>query len=151
MVTTRQLAEKIVEIYWPHTVPFAGRLSTKVLKQNTVGQAEIVSAIMRFRARYATDPSVPRWQSRLAARQQYDRLVNLVEWKLIEMPIAKLQRIGGEDVRWLYEIRWLDKDGAARRGLPMVREGDVRRYQQGKPNSFDNLIRLLPEIGRAHV
>jgi hypothetical protein len=24
MVTTRQLADKIVEIYWPHTLPFAG-------------------------------------------------------------------------------------------------------------------------------
>ena len=24
MVTTRQLADKIVELYWPHTVPFAG-------------------------------------------------------------------------------------------------------------------------------
>ena len=33
-VTTRQLADKVVEIYWPHTVPFAvharsGRAQTK--------------------------------------------------------------------------------------------------------------------------
>ena len=24
MVTTRQLADKVVELYWPHSVPFAG-------------------------------------------------------------------------------------------------------------------------------
>ena len=64
MVTTRQLADKIVELYWPHSVPFATLASAAVLKQNTTGQAEIISAIMRFRARHASDPSVPRWESR---------------------------------------------------------------------------------------
>ena len=48
-LTTRQLAEKIVEIYWPHTVPFAGLAPATVLRQNTTGQAEIISAILRFR------------------------------------------------------------------------------------------------------
>jgi hypothetical protein len=61
MVTTRQLADKIVELYWPHTVPFVGVVPATVLKQNTTGQAEIISAITRFRARHAPDPSVPRW------------------------------------------------------------------------------------------
>ena len=82
MVTTRQLAEKIVDLYWPHTVPFVDRGSPKVLKQNTTGQAEIVSAIMRFRARRAPDPHAPRSQARLAARQEYERLVDRIEWKL---------------------------------------------------------------------
>jgi len=48
MVTTRQLADKIVELYWPHTVPFASRAPARILSQNTRGQAEIVSAILRF-------------------------------------------------------------------------------------------------------
>jgi len=64
MVTTRQLADKIVELYWPHTVPFVGVVPATVLKQNTTGQAEIISAIARFRA---PDPSVPRWESRMRA------------------------------------------------------------------------------------
>jgi hypothetical protein len=74
MITTRQLADKIVEIYWPHTLPFAGHSAQAVLKQNTTGQAEIVSAIRQFRERHAPDPSVPRWESRHAAPQAYERL-----------------------------------------------------------------------------
>ena len=85
MVTTRQLADKIVELYWPHTVPFVGVAPATVLKQNTTGQAEIVSAISRFRTRHASDPSVPRWEARMKTPQAYERLVRLVEWKLIEM------------------------------------------------------------------
>jgi hypothetical protein len=78
MLTTRQLADKIVELYWPHTVPFAGRPPATVLRQNTTGQAEIISAIMRFRERHASDPSVPRWESRMRAPEAFERLVRLI-------------------------------------------------------------------------
>lgn len=37
VLTTRQIAEKIVEMYWPHTVPFAGRAEPRVLRQNAGG------------------------------------------------------------------------------------------------------------------
>lgn len=91
VLTTRQLAEKIVEIYWPHTVPFAGQgqASRGVLRQNNLGQAEIVSAILRFRRRHAPDPSVPRWESRVAAPDAYERLVRLVEWKLRRREVGR--------------------------------------------------------------
>ena len=46
-VTTRQLAEKIIEIYWPHTVDYHS--ISAVLKQNNGRQAEIPAAILRFR------------------------------------------------------------------------------------------------------
>jgi hypothetical protein len=36
-VTTRQLADKIVELYWPHTIPFASHVRAAVLRQNTTG------------------------------------------------------------------------------------------------------------------
>jgi hypothetical protein len=94
MLTTHQIADKIVEIYWPHTLPFVSRADPRLLRQNTGGQAEIVSAIMRFRSRHASDPSVPRWQSRAAAPEAYERLVSAVEWKLIEMPLPRLQMMG---------------------------------------------------------
>jgi hypothetical protein len=92
MVTTRQLADKIVEPYGPHTVPFARAAAARILRQNTRGQAEIVSAILRFRSRHAPDASAPRWHARLAAPAAYERLVRTVEWKLIEMPLPRLQR-----------------------------------------------------------
>src|SRR6185436_17980525 len=34
MVTTRQIAAKTVEMYWPHTLPFAARARSEVLRQN---------------------------------------------------------------------------------------------------------------------
>jgi hypothetical protein len=71
MVTTRQIVDKIVELYWPHTVPFVGVAPAGVLKQaRTSGQAEIISAITRFRARHASDPSVPQWESRMRAPER---------------------------------------------------------------------------------
>ena len=94
MVTTRQLADKVVQVYWPHTAPFADCRPTTVLRQNTTGQAEIVSSIRRFRERYAQESSVPWWQCRLSAPKQYERLVKTVEWKLIEMPLPRLQTMG---------------------------------------------------------
>jgi 5-methylcytosine-specific restriction endonuclease McrA len=137
MVTTRQLADKIVEIYWPHTLPFAGRPATAVLRQNTTGQAEIVSAIMNFRARHPSDPSAPRWHSRIANPSAYEALVSRVEWKLIEMPLPRLQTMGQSQSRFIYEIGWAQ--GVERR--------QVARYQAGAASEFDNRVLFKPGVG----
>ena len=48
MVTTWQLAEKVIELYWPHCAPYGEQGA--VLRQNRQGkQAEIVARIVRFR------------------------------------------------------------------------------------------------------
>jgi 5-methylcytosine-specific restriction endonuclease McrA len=135
--TTRQLADKTVELYWPHTVPFARGASAAVLRQNTVGQAEIVSAIIHFRARYAADPSVPRVMARLAARRAYERLVRRVEWKLIEMPLPRLQVMGQAERPFIYELGWEQP----------VDQREVSNYQNGKASTFDNRVMLRPGVG----
>jgi hypothetical protein len=108
-----------------------------VLRQNAAGQAEIVSAIMRFRERHAPDPSVPRWQSRVAAPDAYERLVRLVEWKLIEMPLPRLQIMGQAQRKFIYEIYWDHR----------VERRDVGRYQAGEASTFDNRVLLRPGVG----
>ena len=128
MVTTRQLADKIVELYWPHSVPFVGVAPAVVLKQNTVGQAEIISAITRFRTRRTADPSVPRGESRLRAPEAYARLVQLVEWKLIEMPLPRLQIMGQSHRPFIYDIYWGQK----------VEQREVTGYQRSETSGFDN-------------
>lgn len=137
MVTTRQLADKVVEHYWPHSMPFAGLAPIAVLSQSTSGQAEIVSAIMRFRERHALDPSVPRWESRTAAPDAYEQLVSRVEWKLIQMPLPRLQVMGQLHRPFIYEICWDQK--------PAQRE--VKRYQKGDSSDFDNRVLLKPNVG----
>jgi hypothetical protein len=136
MVTTRQIAEKIVEIYWVHTLPFVSRVEPEVLRQNAGGQAEIVSSILRFRARHAPDPSVPRWQSKQAAPEAYDRLLGTVEWKLIEMPLPRLQMMGQTLDAFIYDIHWDIR----------VRRGDVGRASAGGA-TFDNRVLLKPHVG----
>ena len=136
-LTTRQLAEKIVEIYWPHTLQFAGGAVRDVLKQNTRGQAEILSAIIKFRTRHASDPSIPRWQARSSAPEAYEKLVRTVEWKLIEMPLPRLQTTGEAQDPFIYDIGWdLHVDGRL-----------VADYQAGHGRDFDNRVMLRPRVG----
>ena len=139
MVTTRQLAEKIVEIYWPHTMPYVSLAPSTVLKQNVRGQAEIVSLIQRYREEYAPDSSVPRWQSRIAAPERYERLVRDVEWKLIEMPLPRLQNMGQSSRSFIYEIFW-DQNVVRR---------DVAPYLAGGDSTFDNRVMLRPGVGES--
>src|SRR5205823_3843774 len=92
LLTTRQLAVKIVELYWPHTRPWA----TAALRQSSGpggGQAEIVAAIERFRAAAASHGSTPLAEALAPAPARYRRLLDFVEWKLIEMPLPRLQTI----------------------------------------------------------
>jgi 5-methylcytosine-specific restriction endonuclease McrA len=137
MITTRQLADKVVEIYWPHTLPFVTQPVQSILRQNVTGQAEIVSLIRRFRERHAPDATVPRWESRRAAPDRYESLVRNVEWKLIEMPLPRLQTMGRSHRPFIYEIQW---DHAIDRRA-------VAAYQEGGPSGFDNRIMLAPHVG----
>jgi hypothetical protein len=140
-VTTRQLAEKVLELYWPHTTPF-GEGAATVLKQNTGGhQAEILSAILRFRARHAPDPSARLARARARAGKAYERLVGHIEWKLVEMPLPRLQVIGGERDPFLYVVNW---DESIRRSRFASRDFDnVIRFVGGAGDHLARLAGLL--------
>ena len=100
-----------------------------------------MSAIREFRERHAPDASTPHWQSRIAAPAAYQQLVCDVEWKLIEMPLPRLQTMGREQREFIYRIHW---DA----GVPRRR---VAAYQRGEPGAFDNAVLLLPEVGEYFV
>ena len=135
-LTTRQLADKVVELYWPHATPYRGE---HVLRQGGVrqgNQAEIVRAIAEFRGGHAKDPDLPVFRARLAQPDRFEKLVRFVEWKLIEMPIPRLQRVGREETRFLYDYSWTEQ----------VRQGEVSAYQRGAPSAFDNRLLLKPGV-----
>jgi 5-methylcytosine-specific restriction endonuclease McrA len=136
--TTYELARKIVEIYWRQVSPFAAGRSAAVLVQNRRGQAAIVGLIERFRAAQAPDPSTPFWQARVAQPERFERLVRSVEWKLIEMPLPRLQVLGDAAHEFIYTIGWTSA----------VRRADVARYQRDGSGTFDNRIVLRPGVGR---
>lgn len=163
MVTTKQLAEKIVQLYWPHTRVWSFGEEGRVLVQNAAGSGAtrdrgggIVAKIRGFREA-AEAAGAPMGTSLATARslapEAHRRLVDEVEWTLIEMPLPKLQRIGERNTEWLYAIAWRDvgERDPAHRAKPGVSEGQVRAYQRGAPSDFDNRIHLRPGVGEAFV
>lgn len=140
-VTTSQLADKVLALYWPHAVSFdahahadahadadAGRVLLQ--SQRTRGratQAEMLTAIARFRAEHAPDASATLTRARAHAPRAFEKLRREVEWKLIEMPLPRLQNVGSERLELLYAVNWTDR----------VKRGDLAR-------GFDNLIRFVP-------
>ncbi len=131
-VTTRQLAEKVVELYWPQTAAFRGR----TLRQNSGRQAKILTDINAFRASLA-DPSSSLDRARHAASARFERLVHKVEWTLVLMPLPRLQIVGGETDPLLYQIGW---------NLDVTRRAVVE-YQRSGTGGFDNRILLYPSVG----
>jgi 5-methylcytosine-specific restriction endonuclease McrA len=127
-VTTRQLAEKIIEIYWPHTVDYHS--TATVLKQSTGKQAQIPAAILRFRFNQPLKAAASLHRAKLAYPKEYERLVRSVEWTLVEMPFPRLQTIGLSRDPFIYEINWDET----------VRQRDLH-------NDFDNVIRFKPGVG----
>jgi hypothetical protein len=149
-VTTRQLAEKIIELYWPQTRRYDEE--RQVLAQNNqgrphTGRAWIVQRIHGFRERQEEGVSgvLTVDQARAGLPKSYETLLRQVEWKLIEMPLPKLQRVAGLDTNWLYTIGWDD----SKEGLPSKTE--INAYQAGKTHGFDNLIRFQPGVAGAFV
>ncbi len=144
-LTTRQLAEKVVELYWSHAMPY-GRHGTLRQGGNRTGQqAEILRAVVEARARWCdTDAdTVPRF--RVRRPNAYARLLNEVEWKLIEMPIPRLQRLATHEDRFLYDYSWTQD----------IRQSVVRTYQrlyaaghedEARRRSFDNRLLLKPGV-----
>ncbi|MCB9731984.1 MAG: hypothetical protein H6745_05050 [Deltaproteobacteria bacterium] len=144
MVTTRQLAEKVIDLYWPQTRPFLPPLDRPLSQtRGKDKQAKIVADIDAFQR---ADPGLSLHAARSfdAHADRWRRLVDDVEWTLILMPLPRLQTVGGRTLRLIYEIRW---------GLDIERQkADVRAYQRalatGTPTAaaqrFDNAIRFIP-------
>lgn len=141
MVTTRQLAEKIIEIYWPHTNPFiVSKNNNRVLLQNQGkdgSQAEIINLITKFRSNKTIGEWAPYFSTKFSDASGFKKLVDKVEWKLIEMPLPKLQRIGSHMREFIYTINWNDE----------IAYKEVASYQKGEESDFDNRIILRPHVG----
>ncbi len=132
-VTTRQLAEKVTELYWPQTTVYGNR----TLMQNAGHQARIVADIVRFRSSLP-DPSVTIDRARRAFPARFERLVRAVERTLILMPLPRLQVLGGQRERLVYEIGW---------DVGIEHQPKVVRAYLETGGGFDNQIRLLPSVG----
>lgn len=135
-VTTRQLAEKVLELYWPQ----ARAYDQRTLRQNSGRQAGIVARVLEFQNQLG-EPGIAVSRARHFASEEFDRLVRDIEWTLVKMPLPKLQRVGSEQVPFLYRINWNDD---VRRST--LRSADFDNAIRFIGNAGDELVRLAPFV-----
>ena len=136
-VATADLARRVTELYWPQTNPYAGLGGAAILRQSSGGQAEIIRAIRRFREQNAPDPSTPLAGARARAPLQFGNLLDAVEWKLIEMPLPRLQVMGGVHDPFIYRIAW---DAGVKRPQTRAPGFDARVHFVGR--AAEHLVQL---------
>lgn len=107
-VSTHDLARKVVQLYWPHTVAFVPEISQAPLIQNSGQQAKIIRLICDFRHHEGVDSSASLTRARESHPNEFVRLIREVEWVLALMPLPKLQRIGVASEPFIYRIQWDD-------------------------------------------
>ena len=102
-VSTKSIAEKFIQYYWRQVVPYVPKIdpmSGQVLRQNTGKQATIIRRVLQARQQYG--------DSFLAAQRDnsaWNGLVRDVDQVVRQMPLWKLQTVGGSSFDFLYENR----------------------------------------------
>ncbi|MFO7893045.1 MAG: HNH endonuclease domain-containing protein [Longimicrobiales bacterium] len=96
-LSTRDLADQFVRLYWRQAAPFPAGDVDAPLRQNTGRQAAVVNVVREARAEY--DARLGRLESSDAWRGVLGR----VERTVRRMPLWKLQTVGTERLEFLYE------------------------------------------------
>jgi 5-methylcytosine-specific restriction endonuclease McrA len=137
VITTRQLAEKVIELYWSHCMPY----TDGVLRQSASGQqAEIVQRVLRFRESVGGVTLAA--ARRASGAEPYEQLARTVEWKLVEMPIPKLQNIGQVEDRFIYEYNFPRR---------LDNQRLLQPYWEGQGEGFDNRLLLRDNVGASLI
>ncbi len=131
------LARRVLTLYWPHAVPYPGARTPVVLRQSNTGQAEIVSAIRTFRAASNLPVGATVAEAARLDPDGFNRVVADIEWKLVEMPLPRLQRSNGTVTPFLYVVHWDER--IRRRGY---RSGDIDTRVHLTPAARQHLIRF---------
>lgn len=158
-VTTRQIAERLLALYWPHARPYprwpegASADGRAELQQNRGVQAGIVRAISDLQARLSRPCATPE-AARRADPAAYEVARFEVEWLAASQPIPRLQLIAGRVQPFLYRIAWTVEQSSGKRiepDLPLIRRGALRRgafdnrlvFVQGVPDQLVALAAVL--------
>ncbi|HKU59917.1 MAG TPA: HNH endonuclease [Gemmatimonadales bacterium] len=141
MVTTRQLAGKVLAAYWSQVRPLPLH-DGRIPRQNGQGSrdARIVRLIDDYKRRTMREWSSPS-EVHLRDAAGYERLLSGVERVLIEMPLPRLQSIGASNDQFLYYIGWTSE----------VSRSTVSRFLAGRSSDFDNRIILRPGVALALI
>ncbi len=101
-VTTTELAEAVVGIYWPHTRIYPDsqlRLAQNLPQKGKRPDPEIIRGIVDIQRSHPAATTAHR--ARTKAPDAWASLLREVEWKLVEMPLPRLQVVGQSEVPFL--------------------------------------------------
>jgi len=104
MVTTLQLAEKILAMYWPQSEPFGQSGSPLRQFNDRNKQAKIITLISQARSKSTSADILP--VLRRKNPKVYGKLLKDVEWKIIEDPLPRLQLVPQLTEPFIYRINW---------------------------------------------
>jgi hypothetical protein len=143
-LTTQQVAEKMLAIYWPHTKLFRGGVLDQSTNRHGGRQARselgILGAIREVRERVAPADTSP-FRAKQKDPLGYAALVRRVQWLMIKQAIPRLQIIGAQEDRFLYDIRWRI---AATTSPVLIDDSRTIRQSDVGTDGFDDALRFLP-------
>jgi 5-methylcytosine-specific restriction endonuclease McrA len=144
-LSTAHLADRVIELYWDHVVPYTGE---RPLRQGGGAneQAEILSLIQKARV-YWSQHGIETVHRARADKERFESLVCKVEWKLIEMPVPRLQVLGHDEDRFLYQYNWTRRTPRSLiTSYQRKRILDSRAESLSTDSGFDNRLILLPGV-----
>ena len=97
-LATDDIAEKFVQYYWRQAVPYANATQSAILQQNTDRQAAVVNMVADARVEYGNSLTAA-----MRDHKGWMRLVRKAAKVVRDMPLWRLQRIGSQQLDFLYE------------------------------------------------
>jgi hypothetical protein len=111
-VPVPDLAERVLELYWPQVRPFEGL----VLKQSSGSAARIPRAVSGLRAIVGAGAGASPPTAKLRAPADYAAAVDEIALAMAQQPLHRLQLVGRTHDAFLYDDSWLH-DSISRRSL----------------------------------
>jgi hypothetical protein len=144
-VSAKQVGRRVIELYWPQTVPYgaAGHGEPRVLSQ--AAQNDIPAKLAAWRVTHRLGPGASLQEARAADAAGWAALEAELVAVVIGMPLAKLQRFGrGQHIaedRFIYDFSWREEVKLSTVAKPGF--NDSLRLRAGVG---DWLVRLAPLI-----
>ncbi len=114
VISTREIAQKYITYYWRQSIPFSSPSGSivSVLRQNTDRQAAVINILSDANKNWGG--SLPRL---IRDKRAWWSTVSKIDKVVRGMPLARLQTVGREELKFLYEI---SADGKSITLLPGV-------------------------------
>jgi len=134
-VSTRQLAESVLDLYFPQVRPYTTLTGDQVdLRTNTSKGSSLARAVVELRSAGNAIGLNSLYQIHKRLPAGYESALSTIEHTLVRNPIPRLQNIGDSSIPFLYSITWKNDQSLA----PLRNRGE-------------DFITWLPDVARRLV